>query len=195
MTPKITNLHKQETHKELATKFVLLLTVLLCYFGYLSFEFGLATGGIVAAITWSFFVLCTPVADAGFLLDFPIRLLFGIRMIVSEFIVWFIAIGINAYALIFAEAMYDTTVITSLFKVILLTPYPYWSVIALSGFGTFLSIYFGDEMLDVIRHRDRVKYHQHAFKLKVIAVVGLFVLIFLAYYYLLESLHIQIPDK
>ena len=194
MSLKITHLHKQETHREVAIKFVLLLAVLLAYFTYLSYEFGLATGGIVAAITWSFFVLCTPVADAGFLLDFPIRLLFGIRMLISEIIVWIVAIGINAYALIFNENMYDTTILTSLFKKIILTPYPYWSIVLLSGFGTFLSIYFGDEMLDVIRHRDRVKYHQHAFKLKIIAVIGLFLLIFLSYYYLLESLNIHLSN-
>jgi hypothetical protein len=194
MSIKITHLHKQETHREVAIKFVLLLALLLGYFAYLSYEYGLATGGIVAAITWSFFVLCTPVADAGFLLDFPIRLLFGIRMLISEIIVWIVAIGINAYSLIFNESMYDTIILTSLFKKIILTPYPYWSIILLSGFGTFLSIYFGDEMLDVIRHRDRVKYHQHAFKLKIIAVIGLFLLIFLSYYYLLESLNIHIPD-
>jgi hypothetical protein len=194
MSLKITHLHKQETHREVAIKFILLLAVLLGYFAYLSYEYGFATGGIVAAITWSFFVVCTPVADAGFLLDFPIRLLFGIRMLISEIIVWIVAIGINAYALIFNESMYDTTILTSLFKKIILTPYPYWSIVLLSGFGTFLSIYFGDEMLDVIRHRDRVKYHQHAFKLKIIAVIGLFLLIFLSYYYLLESLNIHFPD-
>jgi len=46
---KITHLHKQETHREVAIKFVLLLAVLLAYFGYLSYEYGFATGGIVAA--------------------------------------------------------------------------------------------------------------------------------------------------
>jgi hypothetical protein len=194
MSLSITRLHKHETHREVAIKFILLLAVLLAYFAYLSYEYGFATGGIVAAITWSFFVLCTPVADAGFLLDFPIRLLFGIRMLFSEIIVWLIAIAINAYALLFNENLYDTTILTSLFKTIILTPYPYWSIIVLSGFGTFLSIYFGDEMLDVIRHRNRVKYHQHAFKLKVIAVIGLFVLIFLSYYFLLDSLNIHLPE-
>ena len=194
MSLEVKKLHKHETHREVVIKFLLLLAVLLIYFAYLSYEYGLATGGIVAAITWSFFVLCTPVADAGFLLDFPIRVLFGIRMLTSEIIVWVVAITINTYALIFSEAIYEKTILTGLLKKIIMTPYPYWSIILLSGFGTFLSINFGDEMLDVIRHRDRVKYHQHVFKLKVIAVVGLFVLIFLSYYYLLESLNIQLPD-
>ncbi|MFT7460468.1 MAG: hypothetical protein ACI909_003156 [Planctomycetota bacterium] len=195
MNLKITDLHKTETHKEVAMKFVLLLSVLLGYFAYLSYEFGLVTGGLVAAITWSFFVMCTPVADAGFLLDFPIRLLFGIRMLTSEIIVWGVAIGINLYALLFEAEKYELTFLAGLLKKIILTPNPYWSIIVLSGLGTFLSVYFGDEMLDVIKHRDRVKYHQHAFKLKVIVIITLFLLIFFAYYYLLDSLNIKIPDN
>lgn len=185
-------LHKIETHREILYKFLILLGVLVLYFGYLSFEYGLLTGGIVAALTWSFFVLCTPIADAGFLLDFPLRLLFGIRMLYSEIVVWAIAIALNIYALIFNPKAYDLTIITKIFKEILLTPNPYWSILLLSGVGTFLSIYFGDEMLDVFKHRDRVKYHQHSFKLKIIGVISLFVLILISYYLLLESLNIEL---
>lgn len=195
MTVDISKLHKTETHREVLFKFLLLLSVLVLYFFYLSNEYGLVTGGIVAALTWSFFVLCTPVADAGFLLDFPIRLLFGVRMLYSEILVWAIAIGINAYAFTYGQTSYDKTTLTLLLKKIIITPYPYWSIIILSGTGTFLSIYFGDEMLDVIRHRDRVKYHEHAFKLKLVAVISLFTLIFFAYYFLLDSLQIQIDDR
>ncbi|MBT5186316.1 MAG: hypothetical protein HOH19_06005 [Kordiimonadaceae bacterium] len=186
------SLHKIETHKEILYKFLILLSILILYFGYMSIEYGILTGGLVAALTWSFFVLCTPIADAGFLLDLPIRLLFGFRMLYSEILVWVIAIALNGYAILYNQEAYDKTIVTMLFKKILLTPFPYWSVLVLSGIGTFLSIYFGDEMLDVLRHRDRVKYHQHAFKLKLIGLISLFLLIFLAYYFLLESLNLQI---
>lgn len=47
-------------------------------------------------------------------------------------------------------------------------------------------------MLDMLRHRDRVKYHQHAFKLELIGVISLFLLILFAYYFLLKSLNIEI---
>ncbi len=191
MTVDLKKLHKRETHRELLIKFILLVGLLITYFGYLSYEYGLLTGGIVALLTWSFFVLCTPVADAGFLLDFPMRLLFKIRMVHSEIFVWTVAISLNVYALIYRSSSYDKTFLTILFKKILLNPIPYWGIILLSCCGTFISIYFGDEMLDVIRHRDRVKYHQHSFILKVIGVIGLFVLIFMSYYFLLESLDIH----
>ncbi len=65
-------------------KFLLLCLLLVSYFLYLSFQYDLMTGGIASALTWTFFVLCTPIADAGFLLDFPLRLIFGIRMLISE---------------------------------------------------------------------------------------------------------------
>lgn len=186
------SLHKIETHKEVLYKFLILSGILVFYFGYLSVEYGILTGGIVAVLTWSFFVLCTPVADAGFLLDLPIRLLFGFRMLYSEILVWGIAIAINSYAILYNQEAYDKTLLTMLLKKIILTPFPYWSVVFLSGIGTFLSIYFGDEMLDVLRHRDCVKYHQHSFKLKLVGFISLFLLIFFSYYFLLESLNIQI---
>lgn len=192
MSLKFKHLHKAETHREVLLKFLILLAILILYFSYLSYEYGLVTGGLVAMITWSFFVLCTPVADAGFLLDFPIRLLLGIRMINSEILVWGFAAIINLYALYYNPQVYDKTILTTLFMKILTNPIPYWSIIIISAIGTFLSIYFGDEMLDVFKHRDRKKYHQHAFKLKLIAVAGLFLLIFLSYYILLNSLHIKI---
>lgn len=189
---RLRTLHNVKTHREVLYKFLILLSILILYFGYLSIEYGILTGGLVAALTWSFFVLCTPVADAGFLLDLPIRLLFGVRMLMSEILVWAIAIAINGYAILYNQAAYDKTVLTVLFKEIILTPFPYWSVFILSGIGTFLSIYFGDEMLDVLKHRDRAKYHEHAFKWKLVGMISLFLLIFIAYYLLLGTLNIHI---
>jgi hypothetical protein len=69
-------------------KFLLLLGVLVGYTLFLSYRYGFISGGLGALLTWSFFVLCTPIADAGFLLDFPLRLLFGIRLLVSKVWVW-----------------------------------------------------------------------------------------------------------
>lgn len=193
-TVSFKNIHQKGTRRETLIKFILLLTVLITYFFYLSYKYGFETGGIVSALTWSFFVLCTPIADAGFLLDFPIRLLFGIRMMLSEIIVWTIAISLNIFTLNFHSEYYKTTFLTSLFHKILTTPYPYWSIILLSCLGTFLSLYFGDEMLDVMQHKDCKKQHKHGFKYKVIATIGLFLLIIFAYYNLLDGLGIDI-DK
>lgn len=183
---------KQQTHKETLIKFLLGLSVLLIYFGYLSWKFDIITGGFVSLLTWSFFVLCTPVADAGFLLDFPVRMIFGLRMITSEMMVWGLAITINVTTLLLFPEGYEKTFLTGLFKTILTTPFPYWGIIVLSGIGTFLSIYFGDEMIDVASHRECVKFHKHGFKYRAVFIIGLFALIIAGYYQLINSLDIDI---
>jgi hypothetical protein len=175
-------------------KFCLLCLLLVSYFGYLTYEFDIVTGGSAALITWSFFVLCTPIADAGFLLDFPMRLLFGIRMVVSEIVVWAVAISINVVALAYFADYYETTFITKLMKVILTTPFPYWSVIVLSGFGTFLSIRFGDELMDVFSHKDRYFYLRHHFKHELVLFV-FFIVVLFSYYEIMTSLGISLDSN
>lgn len=184
--------NKTETHpmRGVFYKFLLLCVLLISYFAYLSYEFNLLTGGIAAILTWSFFVLCTPIADAGFLLDFPLRLLFGIRMFMSEIAVWGIAITINIISLIYFSDYYQTTKLTKVFYVILTNPYPYWSVILLSGAGTFLSIRFGDELMDVVHHKDRAYFHKHGYKHEILILI-FFVVVFFGYYEVIASLGVN----
>ena len=189
MTPH-TDKKVRHPKKQLFYKFLLLCILLVGYFSYLSFQYDLMTGGIASALTWSFFVLCTPIADAGFLLDFPLRLLFGIRMLISEVAVWTVAITINVVSLLYFAEYYQTTKLTMLLQAILTTPYPYWSVILLSGAGTFLSIRFADELMDVAHHRDREFFHRHSFKHEIVLII-FFVLILTGYYKLIASLGIE----
>jgi hypothetical protein len=188
-------LFKHQTKREELIKFLLLLGVFIGYFGYLSWEYDLATGGIVAALTWSFFVLCTPIADAGFLLDFPIRVITGIRMFVTEVAVWALAFALNIATLKFNLAAYETTFLSSLLHKILTTPWPYWSIIALCGLGTFLSIRFGDEMMDVAAHNQRSLHHKHGFKHRLVSMIALMALIILSYYHLLATLGVNLPSR
>lgn len=112
-------------------------------------------------------------------------------MVVSEIFVWGIAILINILGIMYFPESYQKTLVTSLFEKIITTPYPYWAVIILSGAGTFLSVKFGDELMDVIHHKDCKFCHKHKFKHTVIVYAGLFLLIILGYYHLLDSLDIQ----
>lgn len=177
--------------RQLFYKFSLLCILLFSYFLYLSFQYDLVTGGVASLLTWSFFVLCTPIADAGFLLDFPLRLLFGIRMLVSEIVVWSIAILVNIVSLIYFAEYYETTRLTSILHVVLTNPYPYWSIILLSAVGTFLSIRFADEIMDVIHHRDRDYFHSKSFMHEIVIIVFL-ILIFVGYYELVASLGLDV---
>ena len=194
MIARTVAIHKPDRHTVI--KFLLLLAVLAGYFAYLGWKFGLATGGLVSALTWCFFVLCTPVADAGFLVDFPLRLLFGIRMFVSEIAVWGMAIAINAYAMTFARAAYAKTTLSALLERIIETPWPLWSIIVISGIGTFASVHFGDRLFDAHDHRRDAGNHTTLRRvLHDIVVYGvLFALIFLGYRQLLVYLSIQITE-
>lgn len=181
----------KKPQNQIWVKFVLLCLILVAYFVYLTYEYNLLTGGVASLLTWSFFVLCTPVADAGFLLDFPLRLLFGIRMVLSEIAVWAIAILINVIALIYFRDFYQTTTLTRLMEAILTTPFPYWIIIFLSGIGTFLSIRFGDELMDVLHHKDRDYFHSHHFKHELVIFVFFLIVVF-GYYELISGLGINL---
>lgn len=185
--------HRNETHKETLLKFIVLVVILLAYFFYMSWKYGAASGFAVSVLTWSFFVLCTPVADGGFILAFPVRLLFGIKMSHTQALLWFVAIGINVLMLIFSPGAYDLTFLTGLLKQILTEPYPYWSILIISALGTFLSVFFGDEMMDVTTHRQREKHHRHGLNYRIILVIGLGLITVFAYYHLLNSLNIVLP--
>jgi hypothetical protein len=185
-------IEKIDSHpkKQVLYKFLLLCILMVGYFSYLTFRYDVTTGAVASALTWSFFVLCTPIADAGFLLDLPLRLLFGVRMLISEIAVWTIAIAINVVSLLYFVEFYQSTKLTMLLHAILTMPYPYWSVILLSGAGTFLSIRFADEIMDVAHHRDREFFHRHSIKHEIVLII-FFVLILTGYYKLIASLGIE----
>ncbi|MBI1363841.1 MAG: hypothetical protein GC134_07625 [Proteobacteria bacterium] len=188
---KLHTLIQHPPKREQLLRFIMLLGILAAYTGYVSWKYEAATGGLIAALTWSFFVLCTPIADGGFLIDFPVRLLFNVRMWVVEMFVWILAGGLNFFTLSYAPDVYEKTLLTSLLKKIVLTPYPYWGIIALCCAGTFMSIIFGDEMLDIFHHRDAKIWQRHGFKYRVVAMLAGFTVVVLAYIHLLESLHIN----
>ena len=94
-------------------------------------------------------MFCTPIADAGFMLDFPIRLITGLRMLVIEVGVWVFAAALNVFALIFFPEVYQKTVLLELFHKISTTPCPLFLIILLSGFGTFSSLVVCDDSFDL----------------------------------------------
>lgn len=186
------HLLKHKTKKQVFLKFCLLLLIFVGYFSYISSKFSIETGFLITLIVWSFFVLATPIADAGFLVSFPLRVLFGVRMFVSGIYVWLASVIINIFALIFSPSSYELTFLTSLAKKIIITPYPYWFIIILSTIGSFLSLKFGDELIDIASHKDRDLYHSHGFKLEIIIFLVIFTLIIAGYYHLLDSLGIEV---
>ncbi len=184
---------KHETKRHVFVKFILVVLVFVGYFWFVASQYGLQDGFLVTALTWSFFVLCTPVADAGFLIDFPLRLLTRIRMFWLEIIVWVIAISLNSYAFFAIPTIYEKTKILLLFRSILEQPFPFWAIILISATGTFVSIQFGDELMDKARHKDRQFYQQHKHKHKFIVMLFLFGIALVLYDFLLKQLGVDLP--
>jgi len=176
---RLKNLLNHQAKREVMIRYIIASILLLSYSIYLFLRFGL--GGIgVSFITWSAFVLSTPIADGGIIIDLPIRLLTKLRMIYSEIIVWIIAILLNIYYLTTNPIIYQKTIITNTFHQILAHPWPNWIIILISALGTFLSLYFGDELLDIIKHNQRIKY----FKLKNWQTIIWFIFVIILFYFL-----------
>jgi len=184
---------KEETKKHSLIRYILLILVLTAYFLFVSYKFGAVNGLLVTILSWSFFVFCTPIADAGFILDFPIRLITGMRMIYSEIIVWGIAALINVFILAFHSELYNKTLILKLFHYVISQPFPYGGIILLSAVGTFLSVYFCDELIDVSTHKQRKKYHRHMNMYKTVLFVFIIALTLILYNFLLIKLGVKIP--
>jgi len=180
-----------KTRQNVFKRFLIVLFITIVYAIFAMWHYGLKDGILVSFLTWSSFVLCTPIADAGFLLDFPVRILTKIRMIYSEIFVWGVAISLNITTLIINPEIYNTNFLLTLFKTILTHPFPYWIIIFLSAAGTFLSIYFGDELLDVLSHDQREKHKKHKNKHRLIIFLFIIAAIILLYFYLLNSLHVR----
>ncbi len=183
----------QETKKHSLIRYILLLIFIIVYIYYTVNKFGVNNGILVSALTWSFFVFCTPIADAGFLLAFPIRLLIGVRMLYTQLFSFFLALIITLGAVFYNQAIFQTTLILKLYYQILHNPYPYWIIIILSLVGTFFSIYFGDELIDVNDHHQRRLYHRHKNKHNIIVSASIFVLTVIIYDFLLHHIGVVIP--
>lgn len=183
----------QETKRKVLFRFLAVLFIVVTYFFYVAHKFGSGEGLLVTMLTWSFFVFCTPIADAGILIDFPLRYLVKVRMIYSEMAVWILATSMNILITLFNPALYDQTIVLQLFYHILSQPWPFWLIILLSAFGTFLSIMFADELVDVAEEHHRHFHRKHRMKLKLIILAAIFVFIFILYNFLLVKTGLQIP--
>lgn len=182
---------KHEVRKVHANKFFIVLVILVAYFLFASWHFGLKDGFNVMLITWSFFVLATPVPDGGIILDLPIRYFIGIKMLISEIFVWVVAITINMLNLILNPSIYDKTILLTLFREILLNPWPYSLIIILSGVGTFFTLYVGDEVYDVLSLKKSKRHKKHNKKIKIILIISVITFILILYELLLKHLGVK----
>ena len=190
---KISHFRKHETKQHILFKFLGVLFIFAGYLGFIVYKYGLENGIMITALTWSFFVLCTPIADAGFLIDFPLRLITRIKMLYSEIIVWLIAISLNLYAFFQKPEHYEKTELLKLFKHILDEPIPFWTIIIISLIGTFLSIFFGDELFDTASHSERKIHAKHKHNHNFIIMIFVLGITLVLYDFLLKKLGVNLP--
>ncbi len=191
--PKLSECLTSETKKHSLIKFIGLIIILASYFIFMSSKLGVKAGIFTTILTWTFFVFSTPIADAGFILAFPIRLLTGFRMMYTQLLSFVLAFFINLYAVLYIPAIYGKTILLKLFYQILSNPYPFWGIFILSLIGTLYSIYFADELVDVTSHSERKKYHKHLNKYKIIVFLFIIGSTIILYNFLLTKLGINIP--
>ncbi len=181
-----------KTHRNVWLRFIFVILIFVAYFIFISMKYGAGEGFLLSWLTWSFFVLSTPIADAGFLLAFPLRLILKIRMFISEIYILFVAIFLNLFVYFFRPELYSKTSLLKLFKHIIDQPFPMWIIFILSAIGTFMSVKFGDELFDVVRHEDRKFHKKHHKKHKLVFMVFLFVATLIMYNILLGKMGINI---
>lgn len=186
---------KTQLHNNPLVKFGAVFLIFVIYLIFSIKQFGAKDGFLVGALTWTFFVLCTPIADAGIILDLPIRLLTGMKMIYSEIGVWCIAIVTNLIIFFSNAAIYENTKVLALFHHILSQPFPFWLIIILSAGGSFLSLIIGDELMDIAykKKKERTAHKKLKTKLRIIILITIFIIIIAVYDFLLNKLGVNIP--
>ncbi len=183
---------KEETKENSALRFTTLILIVVVYGVYAMHKYGTSNGLFITALSWSFFIFCTPIADAGFLVAFPTRILFKIRMIYTQLAAYLVAIIFVAVAFVRYTKLFSKTILLKLFYAILTTPY-YWIILILSFVGTILSIYFGDELLDVAKFSQAKKFQKHVSKYNLLATATIILLTIIIYDFLIKSMGINIP--
>lgn len=168
-------------------KFAILLTVIIIYTAYLLNEFGVEKGLMITGLTWSVFVFCVPFAASDVLVGLPLRALFNIKLLFGQIIVWASAAVINIYSFFSNPQIYQATPLLQVFHYILSNPFPYWTILALCGFGTFLSVVLADDVLDDLD--PKAKHHPKTVEFLFLAIL---IIIAMVYSALLAELQVSL---
>ena len=151
--------------------FILLMVFFIFYNGFYK-------GCIKSLFVWSFFVLCTPVPEAGLLISLPLKRYFGFKMDVSQFAVSLFACMLLFYFYCIEQKIIKNNLIGNLF--LGLINYKYYSIIFISVISSVLTSNLLDNIINHFINKDEIN---HLY-LK-IGTIFVFILI---YIYLLNNL-------
>ena len=113
---------------------------------YIVLLFGLHRGLHIAALLWSFFVLCVPYGSSGILLS-PFRRATRLRLQYADIVLWAIAVGLNVYTYFFARQIYLKSISTHLLYQIISNPWPYWLIMAICIFGMIYRLFIAPDAM------------------------------------------------
>lgn len=149
---------KPTVAQRLGARWFVVAGCVILYALFMMHRLGVRNGLTVTYLTWCFLVLGTPVADAGGVLDVPVRLLTGIPMVWVESCVIVLSIASVAVFLWLSPTAFEHTPLLRAFRIILTTPVPYWAIVIVCIIGTILSVRIGDlvidKMYDAVRDKD-----------------------------------------
>ena len=156
--------------------FVVIMFILLMIF--FIFYNGFYKGCIKSLFIWSFFVICTPIPEAGLLISLPLKRYFGLKMDLSQIAVSLLACIIIFYFYCIEQKIIKNNLIGNLFIGIM--NYKYYSIILLSIVSSVLTSNLLDNIINHFINKDEIN---HLY-LK-IGTIFIFILI---YIYLLNNL-------
>lgn len=169
-------------------KFIILLVLFILYYFYISTKIGFKNGIHSIILTWCSLVLCTPLSDAGFIIDFPLILFFNIPMVITQLFVFFLSIVIVLFYIFYSnliEHFKKTFVLKNFYKVLSI-PYPWYFLILISQIGTFASVKIYDTIYFYFTEKNKKK--NPFLTKKFIIVFSIFILSWIIWYFITKSL-------
>ena len=121
-------------------KFLTYLGIFGLWVSYLVTMHGTFDGVLLAFLTWSFFVICTPIILEGFLMSFVTGIFRGRMLYDVSIITWFFAVVLNLFTYNLLPELYQKTFLTNFLYIIISRPFPERFILILCALGTFYSM-------------------------------------------------------
>jgi hypothetical protein len=154
---------------------VIMFILLMVFFIFFN---GFYKGCIKSLFVWSFFILCTPVPEAGLLISLPLKRYFGFKMELSQIVVSLFACMIIFYFYCVEQKIIKNNLIGNLF--LGLINYKYYSIIFISVISSVLTSNLLDNIINHFINKDEINY--------LYLKMGIIFVLLLIYIYLLNNL-------
>ena len=171
-------LEKNQKNKTYLYIYDVIVILFILLFIFFIFYNGLYKGTIKSLFIWAFFVLCTPVPEAGLLISLPVKRYFNIRMDICQTFVSLLALFMIFYFYYTDKKVINTNFIGKLFNG--LVKYNYYIIMILSVISSILTSNLIDNIINYYIFDDNIN---HLYLKS--SIIFIFVII---YFYLLNQL-------